>query len=124
MSPDKFSDFFGPVQTQRPSDIRIKVRESGEEFSISPYVQITAGVNYTGPRLPTSLWAVPTERTIQFINDNMIAFDNDSIYFKLVVFDKTSTLYAVYNQIIGSRQIAYSIDNESLAFLFSPKEKP
>jgi len=50
---------------------------------------------------------MPTDKLIDFVKENMLAIDYDSIYFEIICYENnTAMLIAKYNQIIGSRWIA------------------
>ncbi len=59
-----------------------------------------------GPRHP-SLEIRPTPAVLEVIGREMLAIDRDRIYFEIITFDDgTSTVYAKYNQILGSHKLA------------------
>ena len=59
-----------------------------------------------GPRHP-ALEIRPTPAVLEVIGREMLAIDRDRIYFEIITFDDgTSTVYAQYNQILGSRKLA------------------
>lgn len=69
--------------------------------NFSSYLDISNINNY---QLDFSLDIKPTERLLEYCRTSMVAVDYDQIYLKMIVFeDGGSTLYAHYNQIIGSR---------------------
>lgn len=71
--------------------------------NFSSYFEISNINNY---QLDFSLDIKPTERLLEYCRTSMVAVDYDQIYLKMIVFeDGGSTLYAQYNQIIGSRML-------------------
>ena len=76
----------GPLQTH--GYCSIKVQESGNKFFNPLTIQ-------------------PTEALAAAILDSMIYIEYDTIYFEVIVYDdRSSRVYAKYNQIIGSRIVA------------------
>ena len=56
----------------------------------------------------------PTDKTLQYVRANMLPVDYDSIYFEVINReDGTSLVTAKYNQILGSRWLAF-VDTETI----------
>ena len=97
-----FAELF-PVLTDRR-----QAHAFGNSSEISNWVQIREPAKYSHTRAMLPQWL------IDWLQENMLAVDHDSIYFQVIVRDDQHALVtAQYNQIIGSRWLAL-IDTNSV----------
>ena len=61
-----------------------------------------------------SLYIIPTNKTLQAINDNMLKIDYDTIHFEIIIWENNDNMavYLQYNQILGNRLLAYISKNQ------------
>ena len=110
-TPRPLSDFFMTVNTEKakpPARIRLVDVGKNKPYAepVGPYCMVTDSSEEYGKHLP-SLWVIATDEVMEFIDQNMLGIEYDSIYFSLIrpVGAKDYVLRAVYNQILGSRVI-------------------
>jgi hypothetical protein len=88
----KFSDLFGNIEPKQN-------REFADKAVISNWLL------YSDHH---SEYRAPTEKTLEYVRNNMLPVDYDSIYFRVIDRGDNETLIvAQYNQIIGSRWLAF-----------------
>jgi hypothetical protein len=116
-----FDEIIGEVRPhkmgQTPEFVLNKVE--GLRGTETNYLQGYCAVSATGrdPFL-ASVCVTPTQDVIDYIRNKMITVDADRIYFHVIVYeDRTSRVYAKYNQIIGSRLLAVFDAKETRRFL-------
>lgn len=95
-----------PKNPNRPS------RKVKAICNIGPYISIS--IISQDDRSYRALYARPAQWLIDFIKSSMLAIENDSIYFEIIVHpDGDAVLWAKYNQILGSRLVC-AIESASI----------
>jgi hypothetical protein len=101
----KFTDFFEP-KTFAPGETKKIKNRSSEKYKPS-YITCWIQIRLVDEGRYKSVHYRPNGELIKFIEQNMLAIAYDTIHFEIIVkADKTVSLYACYNLIIGSRHIA------------------
>lgn len=99
-------ELFGIVQTDKrlaPGAIK---RKEAYNATIGSYCSVRDDRPNARP-VYRSLYVNPSADVYQYIIRNMIAVDNDSIYFEIIIHDdECAGVFAKYNQILGSRFLA------------------
>ena len=102
---DTFKDIFEQVDSGKKIVAVIKSDyEKGSQMSVSNWVSSSR----VGHGVDHSFYATPKKSVIEAIEENMIIVSYDEIYFEIVDRGGGSALVlAKYNQIIGSRYLAF-----------------
>lgn len=104
-----FDELFAGVEEIKDLDPR-KIQRPTVKIGAGPlqtngYCSVT--VQESGDKFFNPLTIKLTEALAAAIHDSMLYIEYDTIYFEVVVYgDRSSRVYAKYNQIIGSRIIA------------------
>lgn len=98
-----FEDLFTGMSTERPTP---GARGSFTQYHHKGFT--VSGFCSGGHRNATFKYShvTPSLLVLDYIADNMLRVNHDSIYFEVIEFDTFYRVYVKYNQIIGSRLLA------------------
>ena len=114
-SDTKFSDLFTIITKDESIDIP-HINPAWVNYGVNPPIKhkaeksrITGFMSFRviGGGWKDSIYVKPSDSVVEFIKNNMLAIQNDSISFRVVIFPNgDADIYADYNLILGSWYIA------------------